>query len=180
MDGKAMKKTIVRNTFTQARDVGKIIRESQGTSVSNFLQKLDEKKKIKGYLLFEGIVTDIENKTSGGFDFGKVTIEKNEEEEVYVVHQNENLSAFLVKEDKKVKPLAFIPDLICYMELNENKIKQSLSNADIQRNTEVALIGFKADEKLRDAYLLETYTKARGNLGDFYEYQCIEDLNKKE
>jgi len=179
MDGKAMKKTIVRNTFTQARDVGKIIKESQEASVTNFIQKLEEKIPIKGYFLFEGIVTDIENKTIGGFDFGKVTIEKKKEE-VYVIHQNENLSAFLVKEDKKIKPLAFVPDLICYMELNGSKITQSLSNVDIQKNTEVALIGFKADEKLRDAYFLKTYAKARGNLGDFYEYQRIEDLNKTD
>jgi DUF917 family protein len=113
----------------------------------------------------------------GGFDYGKVTIE-NKKEEVYVTHQNENLSAFLVKKGKKVKPLAFAPDLICYMELDENKIKQSLSNADIEKNKEVALIGFKADEKLRYPYFLEIYAKARGNLGDFYEYQYIEGLNK--
>jgi DUF917 family protein len=179
MNGKAMKKVIVRNTFTQARDVGKIIKESQGANVTDFLQKLEEKKQIKGYLLFEGIITDVENKTSSGFDFGKVTIEKDEEE-IYVIHQNENLSAFLVKRDNKVKPLAFVPDLICYMELDGNKIKQSLSNVDIRKNTEVALIGFKADEKLRDAYFLEAFTKARGNLGDFYEYQRIEDLNKTD
>ncbi len=97
-----------------------------------------------------------------------------------MTHQNENLSAFIVKEDKKVKPLAFAPDLICYMELDENKIKQPLSNADIQKNKEVALIGFKADEKLRDDYFLEIYAKARENLGDFYEYQHIEDLNKTD
>jgi uncharacterized protein len=178
MNGEAMKKIIVRNTFTQARDVGKIIKESQGIDASNFLQKLEEKKQIKGYLLFEGIISNIENKTIGGFDFGKVTIEKKAEE-VYVIHQNENLSAFLVKEDKKLRPLAFAPDLICYMELDENKIKQSLSNVDLQKNKEVALIGFKADEKLRDPYFLEIYAKARGNLGDFYEYQHIKDLNIK-
>ncbi|MDP4193268.1 MAG: DUF917 domain-containing protein [Bacteroidota bacterium] len=178
MNGKAMKKVIVRNTFTQARDVGKIIKESQGASATDFLQKLEEKKQIKGYLLFKGTVTEVENKTSGGFDFGKVTIEKDEEE-INVIHQNENLSAFLVK-DNKLKPLAFVPDLICYMELDGNKIKQPLSNVDIRKNKEVALIGFRADEKLRCAYLLEAFTKARGNLGDFYKYQRIEDLNKAD
>jgi DUF917 family protein len=147
MNGKAMKKTIVRNTLTQARDVGKIIKESQGANATDFLKKLEEKKHIKGYLL---------------------------------IHQNENLSAFLIEENNKLKPLAFIPDLICYMELDGNKIKQSLSNVDVQKNMEVALIGFKADEKLRDAYLLENFTKARGNLGDFYEYQRIEDLARTD
>ena len=183
MNGEAMKKIIVGNTFTQAKDVGRIIKESQGIDASNFLQrKLEEKKQIKGYLLFEGVISNIENKTIGGFDFGKVTIEKKKKkaEEVYVIHQNENLSAFLVKEDKKLRPLAFAPDLICYMELDENKIKQSLSNVDLQKNKEVALIGFKADEKLRDPYFVEIYAKARGNLGDFYEYQHIEDLNIKD
>lgn len=179
MNGKAMKKTIVRNTFTLARDVGKIIKENQRASATDFLKKLEEKKHIKGYLLFEGMVTEVENKTSGGFDFGKVTIEKDNEE-VYVIHQNENLSAFLIGESNKLKPLAFIPDLICYMELDGNKIKQPLSNVDIQKNMKVALIGFKADEKLRDIYLLENFTKARGNLGDFYDYQCIEDLIKTD
>jgi DUF917 family protein len=179
MDGKAMKKAIVRNTFTQARDVGKIIKENQGIDATNFLQKLEEEKQIKGYLLFEGIVSNIEDKTIGGFDFGKVTIEKDKVK-VYVTHQNENLSAFLVKEDEEVKPLAFAPDLICYMELEENKIKKPLSNVDIQKNIEVALIGFKADDKLRDTYFLEIFSGARGNLGDFYEYRRIEDLNKKD
>ena len=177
MNGKAMKKAIVRNTFTQARDVGKIIKENQGINAINFLRKLEEKKQIKGYLLFEGMVSNVENITSGGFDFGKVTIEKDEVK-VYVTHQNENLSAFLVKEDQEVKSLAFAPDLICYMELEENKIRKPLSNVDIQKNTEVALIGFKADEKLRDTYFLEIFSNARGNLGDFYEYRHIEDLNE--
>jgi DUF917 family protein len=190
MTGEAMKKIIIRNTFTKARDVGKIIRENQGINASDFLQRLKEEKQIQGYLLFEGIISNIENKTIGGFDFGKVTIkrkevEKVEEEnieeekveEVYAIHQNENLSAFLIKEDKKVKPLAFAPDLICYMELDENKIKRPLSNVDVQKNKEVALIGFKADEKLREAYFLEIYAKVRENLGDFYEYQPIEDLS---
>jgi uncharacterized protein len=175
MTGEAMKKIIVRNTFTQAREVGKIIKESQGLNASDFLQKLEEKIQIKGYLLFEGIISNIENKTIGGFDFGKVTI-KSKEEEVYVIHQNENLSAFLIKEDKKVRPLAFAPDLICYMELDENRIKQPLSNVDIQKNKEVSLIGFKVDEKLRDKYFLGTFAKTRENLGDLYEYQPIEDL----
>lgn len=64
------------------------------------------------------------------------------------------------------------------MELDENKIKQPLSNVEIQKNKEVALIGFKADEKLREAYFLDIFAKTRGNLGDLYEYQPIEDLNK--
>ena len=93
MNGKAMKKAIVRNTYTKARDVGKIIKENQGINAINFLQKLEEKTQIKGYLLFEGIVSNVENITSGGFDFGKVTVEKDEVK-VYVTHQNENLSAF--------------------------------------------------------------------------------------
>lgn len=177
MTGEAMKKIIVRNTFTQARDVGKIIKESHGINASDFLQRLEEKKQIKGYLLFEGIISNIENKTIGGFDFGRVTI-KRKEEEVNVIHQNENLSAFLTNEDKKMRPLAFAPDLICYIELDENKIKQPLSNVDIQINKEVALIGFKADEKLRNTYFLDIFAKTRENLGDTYEYQPIEDLNK--
>lgn len=176
MCGKAMKKAVVRNTYTKARDVGKIIKENQGINATNFLQKLEEKTQIKGYLLFEGIVSNVENITSGGFDFGKVTVEKDEVK-VYVTHQNENLSAFLVKENQEVKPLAFAPDLICYMELEENKIRKPLSNVDIKKNKEVALIGFKADEKLRDTYFLEIFSNARGNLGDFYAYRRIEDLN---
>lgn len=64
------------------------------------------------------------------------------------------------------------------MELDENKIKQPLSNVDIQINKEVALIGFKANEKLRDAYFLDIFAKTRENLGDTYEYQPVEDLNK--
>ena len=179
MSGKDMKETIVRGTFTKARDLGEIITENIGINVSDFLEMLEEKTNIKGYLLFEGRVSNIENKTNGGFDFGKVTIEKNGEK-VYVLHQNENLSAFLIKEDQKVKPLAFAPDLICYMELDEHKIKQSCSNVDIQKNTEVALIGFSADEKLLENFLLDLFTEARGNLGDFYEYKRIEDLNKPD
>jgi DUF917 family protein len=51
MNGKAIKNTIVRNTFTKTRDVGKIIKESQGINAINFLQKLEEKKRIQGYRL---------------------------------------------------------------------------------------------------------------------------------
>ena len=178
MNGKAMKKAIVRDTYTKARDVGKIIRDNQQVNTINFLQKLEENTQIKGYLLFEGIVSNVENRTSGGFDFGKVTVKKDEVK-VYVTHQNENLSAFLVKENQELKPLAFAPDLICYMELEENKIRKPLSNVDIKKNKEVALIGFKADEKLRHTYFLEIFSNTRGNLGDFYEYRCIEDLNEK-
>ena len=77
------------------------------------------------------------------------------------------ISAPFLFKNKKVKPLAFAPDLICYMELDENKIKQSLSNADIQKNKEVALIGFKADEKLRDVLFwrfMQKHVKISQNL----------------
>ena len=87
-----------------------------------------------------------------------------------------NLSAFFIKKDKKVRLLAFAPDLICYTELDGNRIKQPLSNVNIQKNKEVSLIGFKADENLRDKYFFGTFAKTRENLGDSYEYQPIEDL----
>lgn len=45
MTGEAMKKIIMRNTFTRARDVGKIIKESQGINASDFLQRLEEKNR---------------------------------------------------------------------------------------------------------------------------------------
>jgi DUF917 family protein len=48
MNGEAMKNTIVRNTFTRTRDIGKIIKASQGINAINFLQKLEEKNRYKG------------------------------------------------------------------------------------------------------------------------------------
>ncbi len=45
MNGEAMKKIIVRNTFTQTRDVGKIIKESQGINTSIFYRNSKKKNR---------------------------------------------------------------------------------------------------------------------------------------
>lgn len=140
---------------------------------------LEEKTKVKDIFFLNEELGVLRIKPIVDLIFGKVTIEKNDKK-AYVIHQNENLSVFLAEENNKVKPLAFAPDLICYMELDGHKIKQSLSNADIQQNTEVALIGFNANEKLLEDSLLKIFSEARAKLGDFYEYQPLENLNKSD
>lgn len=166
MDGETMQKTIVPNTLTRARNVGRLIREAvqnKKNPVADVLSYLD------GYKLFQGKITDIKEKTQGGFDFGTVVITSATGKKAYVLNQNENLVAWSDQEDR---PLAIAPDLICYMGTDG----QTLSNADIRKDQDVTLIGVKAPQQLRTPYFINVFGKALKNLGYYGSYVPIEHL----
>lgn len=119
------------------------------------LQKLLASFNIKSYLWLSGMITKIDNRTSGGFDVGKVIISSGSTE-IWVYYKNESLLAW---DPQKSKPLAMGPDGISFI-LAEDNVYESgtpVSNADISENVSYHVMGFSSFDKLRNGSLVKMY-----------------------
>ncbi|TAK64021.1 DUF917 family protein [Methylobacter sp.] len=116
---------------------------------------------LTSYTLFEGIITDKEERKISGFDAGKVTV-SNEDETLFIYYKNESLLAWNATRKCYV---AMGPDSINFL---TQKDAQPFSNADINSNpeknpkhiplgTEVGVIGLGAYEKLQNAVLVNLF-----------------------
>ncbi len=116
---------------------------------------------LSSHVLFEGRITDKEERTISGFDAGKVTV-SNERETIFIYYKNESLLAWNATRKCLV---AMGPDSINFLTLKD---AQPLSNADINSNpeqnpknialgTEIGIIGLCAFEKLQHAKLVSLF-----------------------
>lgn len=113
---------------------------------------------ITSYTLFEGVITDKEERKISGFDAGKITV-SNGDETFFIYYKNESLLAWNVTRKCHA---AMGPDSINFL---AKKDAQPLSNADINSDpeknpkniplgTEIGVIGLYAFEKLQNAVLV--------------------------
>ncbi|MDD2661685.1 MAG: DUF917 family protein, partial [Methylococcales bacterium] len=116
---------------------------------------------LSSYKLFEGTITDKEERKISGFDAGKITV-SNGNETLFIYYKNESLLAWNVTQKRYV---AMGPDSINFL---AKKDAQPLSNADInsapEKNpknmplgTEIGIIGLCAHEKLQNRVLVDLF-----------------------
>jgi len=164
MDGETIKKSVVPETITRARKLGKLIRETDGNPLNAVLKFLGAK------LLFSGKVTSISEITRDGFDFGTVDIKNPKSKAIATVcNQNENLIAW---SNDCSEPLAMAPDSICYM---DNKGK-TYSNADLVEGQFVYLIGIPAVKEIQNDYFRTIFDTTLKSLGYYGPYVPVEKL----
>ncbi len=131
------------NSLSNALKVGKAIEEAKKAGKDPVKAAVES---LGGYELFRGEIKSIDVKTVGGFDFGRTTLEGVEGYEgrkFYIDFKNENMIAW--KDENE--PAAMVPDLICLMTLDGTP----MTNADIKEGMKLAVIGFAAGKKWREA-----------------------------
>lgn len=115
---------------------------------------------IRSYFWLTGIITKIDNRTSGGFDVGKVIISSGGRD-IWIYYKNESLLAW---DPVLWKPLSMGPDGIAFI-LAEDHVYESgtpVSNADIAENVKYTISGFSCFDKLRDKRLVDMFMENIG------------------
>ena len=154
--------TIIANTITNCRDIGRTLRENSTDPVEAIINKYN------GYKIFQGRITKIEQGIISGYCRGIVTIE-NDVDTVYVEFLNENFLVWV----KNKGVIAMAPDLICYIDQSG----KPFSNNDIKVNQDINIIGFKANPKLLESSVLKRYENAiEKYFGYFGGYTPIDKL----
>jgi len=167
MNGASMKKAVIPNTMSYARDLGATLREAIQAkkdpveAVSAYLQ---------GKLLFCGKIVNVQQSTHGGFDFGMITLQ-NGNATLTLYNQNENLIAW---SSKSTQPLAMAPDLICYLTTDG----QPFSNADLKlaKNKEVAVIAAPCASQMRAQSIVVAFQASLAKLGYSGQHAWLSEL----
>jgi len=107
MTGQQAKGSIIRNSYSYAIAIGKILRE---TKERGAVAIKDLMNYTKGVVLDSGTITDIDQIITDGFLKGSVAI-KGTKGALKIVYQNEYLAAF-----QNDKPLVSTPDIITLFE----------------------------------------------------------------
>jgi DUF917 family protein len=132
-----IRKCLVPHSVSMAEKVGKALR---GANAGGKDAVKEVESITGGKEMFRGKISTIEMKTSEGFDSGKTTIEgisRNGGKTLIIDTKNENMIAW-----QDEKPIIMVPDLITMMTTEG----EPLTNADIEKGMEVAVIGIPAPE----------------------------------
>lgn len=169
----------IRGTLQLAQDVGEFLNPDSERSkqrvnerIYAIVNKLNEHR-LEAAPLFAGIVQPPEEKTQGGFDFGRVILRNEANEEVWIYTQNESLIAW---NPQQSAPIITAPDSICYLYLDEDGRLLPFSNADIKPLGIVGkyaiLFGIVANpEWQNNLRLLNSFMKILADLGFRVPYQ---------
>lgn len=157
MNGATMKKAVVKNSVSFARELGQTL--AAGRLKGNPVQAVTNK--LGGEVLFRGTidVTGVQQQTRGGFDFGAIPI-KSKTGRVTIYTQNENLICW---SEKSAQPLIMAPDLICYLTVEG----QPFTNADLDlaKGHEIVVIGASCVPEMRLPYIVKSFLGLLGQLG---------------
>lgn len=148
LPGKDVKTSVVKGTLSLARDIGELLLTAQGENINIFDSLL---KMLNGFDLFDGKITDITRKTTGGFNFGSVFLEginHNVGEHFNVEFQNENLVA-----KKGDVILASVPDLIVLLDVETGR---PITTERLHYGTRVKVVSFPCDKQWRTSFGIET------------------------
>jgi DUF917 family protein len=146
MQGRDMKRHIIRETTTLCESIGAAIRQTRqdgGDVAESLVARFD------GYLLGRGTVTSVRSETRGGFDFGYIEVAG--ELPLEVSFQNENMIAA-----RKGQVLATVPDLICAVDGEGIP----MTNADIIEGMEIAYLGMAAAPAFRTPEAFNLFANA--------------------
>ncbi len=166
MSGAQLKNVVIPGTISLSQKVGSLLRKvrEENLDVCEVLSK-----ELGGYVLGVGKVTSKTLEMRGGFDFGVVEVELKGGGKLRVHFKNENIVA---ERDRKV--IAVAPDLICWVTTSG----EPLTNVDVDKGMEVAVIGLKAHERLRTEKALKAFKHLYSEVGFNIEYKPIEELIK--
>ncbi|MGZ5026263.1 MAG: S-methyl thiohydantoin desulfurase domain-containing protein [Methylobacter sp.] len=145
-------------TIGLAWNLGRNIVESK--NYNEFIRLLNSFP-LSSHILFEGIITNKEERKISGFDAGKITV-SNSDQTIFIYYKNESLLAWNVT---KKCYMAMGPDSINFL---SEKDAQPFTNADINSDPEknpkniplgtaIGVIGLCAFEKLQNAELVDLF-----------------------
>jgi DUF917 family protein len=99
-----------------------------------------------------GTITDIDNRTAGGFDVGKIIVTDSSGASIWIYYKNESLLAW---DPQYNQPRAMGPDGIVFVLAQEYEFPAGtpVTNADIQQGISYTIMGLGAFEKLRNPTL---------------------------
>ncbi|MFW5952933.1 MAG: DUF917 domain-containing protein [Candidatus Natronoplasma sp.] len=163
MTGDEMKEVVIPETISISEKVGKAIKESKKEKKNPVRTVLEI---VDGYELITGKVEDKTTETRKGFDYGEVTVKKDEET-FKVSFKNENILAY-----KNDELLAMVPDRICWITTDG----KPLTNTDIEEGMDVSCIGIKAHDKWTTKRAIATFDRVLDEFGHTGGYQPISDL----
>jgi DUF917 family protein len=161
-----MKKIVQPGTLTRSLEVGRAIRIAREEGKDAVQAAL---KASKGYLLFEGIVSNKKWEDREGYMWGEHTFKgsgKFEKRKFKIWFKNENHISWL---DDKVYVTS--PDLI---EVVRKKDAEPITNTNLAEGDEVAIVGMKANSIFRTAEGLKVL--APQYFGFNYKYVPIEKV----
>ncbi len=148
MTGKQVKESAIHNILSYSENIGAII--SAGlTDKQNPIEEL--LAATRGYLLFQGKISDVVRTTESGFNRGQAFIEGIGEfnaQQMEVCFQNENL---LAKIGNQV--MAMTPDLICIVDLHT---MVPVTTEALRYGRRVMVLGLPCHEKWRTAKGIQT------------------------
>lgn len=162
MQGRDMKRLIIRDTTTLVERIGATMREARHAGEDVARAVID---RFDGVLLGRGTVTMMRSETRRGFDFARVEVEG--ELPIQIGVQNENMIAH-----RGDRLLAVVPDLICAV----SDDGMPLSNAEIEEGQGIAYVGFKADPMFRTPEAFALFEKALAVLEYDGGFVPIEEL----
>jgi hypothetical protein len=169
MKGSDLKKVVIKNTITECREIGQVIREAR----ENGKRPLEEvAKSTRGWILFKGIVVKKEDQDRDGYYWGTHTVEGLEEYRGHsfkIWFKNENHMSWLDE-----KPYVMSPDLIEVISLETG---EPITNNRLSLGTQVGVVGMKAREVFRSDKGLEILGPK--HFGFQYPYKPIEELAMK-
>ncbi len=140
MSGAQVKRSAVPGTLSLTRRIGDAVREARREHRDPVAAILETHA---GKVLFQGKISDVERRTTGGFARGHVSMEGLDEfsgERLEIEFQNENLVA---RQDGEV--LAIVPDLICIVEA---ETAEPITTEMLRYGFRVKVLGFPAPEQL--------------------------------
>ena len=180
--------SLVESSISGAIAIGNVLLTyaSQGYSVlePELKSALSDQGKAN-YVLASGELTVIDNRTSGGFDVGRLTFKLSNGSAFWVYYKNESLLAW---DPESGKPLAIGPDCINLLLMTASGDFDQctpLSTADISEGMELAIWGTSCDSKMRNSTTEGLFMEdIQQILAAFPEdpvtvtgYQTIESLN---
>jgi len=164
--GRDIKKAIIPRTLSQALAIGRAVREARSSDEDPVRAAIVAGK---GYLLFEGEVTQASWKIEGGFTIGELSIAGEGEysgQRYRIWYKNENIVSWFDEE-----PDVMVPDLICVL---DPKTGEAITNPNCKEGMKVAVIGYPASTDIwRSPRGLEVFGPK--SFGYEIEYRKIEE-----
>jgi len=116
------------------------------------LQRLLNSFSVYNIQFITATITKIDNRTSGGFDVGKITVTDSGGADFWIYYKNESLLAW---DPVYNQPRAMAPDGIVFVLAQEYEFPAGtpITNADIQQGISYTIMGLGAFEKLRNPTL---------------------------
>lgn len=154
----------VRGSVSLALRIGRAVLEAEDDPVGALVEE------VRGVVLIEGKVTDVERRTAGGFVRGSATIEGLRGDAGRLLRleiQNENLVAL---EDGV--PLAMVPDIITVLDA---ETASAISTERLRYGQRVSVIAFPCDPIWRTERGLEI--AGPGAFGYDFDYVPVEALH---